>query len=129
MQNLLSSAVIIAIASFASSLFILTFYFSSIISIRSSLNKHGFIIALLGTGTGTIFLLSLPLIQADSIPWLDIGHVLVSVVWLPLVKYYTKMGWLGSSAAALFGVLFYAIVSVISTALASGFLQIFAPGL
>ena len=93
------------------------------------MNRHGFIIALLGTGAGTIFLLSIPLFQADSIPWLDIGHILVTVVWLPLVKHYTKMGWLGSIAAALFGVLFYAIVSVIATALASGFLQIFAPGL
>ena len=124
-----SSTLIITVALYISNLIILTFYFSSIVSIRGSLHKYGFIISFLGTSAGAMFSILVPLFPAESIPWLDISHGLVFVVWLLLVRHYIRMSWLSSVAATLIGTLFYGIVSVLVSALVSGYLEIFANSL
>ena len=124
-----SPTLITLIVSFFLNLIISTFYFSSIISTKASLHKHGFIISFLGTSAGAIFSLSIPLLPAGSIPWSDISHGLVFVIWLSSTKYYTQMSWLESFAATFFGTLFYAVVSVLVSALVSGYWEIFAEGL
>jgi len=124
-----SPALIITAALYISNLIILTFYFSSIISIKGSLHKQGFIISFLGISAGAMFSLSIPLFPAEPIPWLDVSHGLVFVVWLLLIKRYTQMSWLNSFAAAFVGTLFYGIVSVLVSALVSGYLEIFANSL
>ncbi|MDH5793648.1 MAG: hypothetical protein OEZ18_03685 [Candidatus Bathyarchaeota archaeon] len=110
-------------------LIILTFYFSSIISIRGSLHKYGFIISFLGTSAGAIFSIIIPLFPAEPIPWLDVSHGLVFVVWLVSVKHYIQMSWLSSVAATLVGTLFYGVISVLVSALVSGYWEIFANSL
>ena len=128
-KNLWSSTLIIAVALYISNLTILTLYFSSIISIKGSLHKYGFIISFLGTSAGAMFSIFIPLFPAESIPWLDVSHGLVFVIWLLLIKHYTGMSWLNSFAAAFIGTLFYGIVSVLVTALVLGYLEIFANSL
>jgi len=128
-KNLWSPTLIITAALYVSNLIILTFYFSSIISIKGSLHKQGFIISFLGISAGAMFSLSIPLFPAGPILWLDVSHGLVFVVWLLLIKHYIQMSWLNSFAAAFIGILFYGIVSVLVSALVSGYLEIFANNL
>ena len=128
-KNMWSSALVTIVASFILNLIILTFYFSSIISIRGSLHKYGFIISFLGTSAGAIFSIIIPLFPAEPIPWLDVSHGLVFVVWLLLVKHYIKMSWLSSVAATLVGTIFYGVISVLVSALVSGYWEIFANSL
>lgn len=115
-----------AIGSFIPSLIFLTFYFSSIISTKGSLHKYGFLISFLGTGAGAIFSLLVPLLPGESIPWMDIFHGILFLVWLFLVKHYAQVSWLESLVAALLGTLIYAIVTFLVSAVVSGYLEIVA---
>ncbi len=115
---------IVGIASFTTNLILSAFYFSQIIGTKGYLNRYGFLISFLGTGVGTIFYLLLPLLP-ESIPWMDICAGLIVVIWLPLTRHYTQMGWLGSFGVAAFGALFYMVVSWLVSAFILGLLITF----
>jgi len=97
---------VFALAAFIVNLIIMTivFYVAGIVVVgkQRALLSDAFVISLLGTFVGALFVL--------FIPWHLLGLLLSLIIWLLLIKHYYETGWLGALAVAILAVIIYVVV-------------------
>jgi len=97
---------VFAVVAFIVNLIVMTivFYIAGIVVVgkQRALLSDAFVISLLGTFVGALFVL--------FIPWHLLGLILSLIIWLLLIKHYYETGWLGALAVAILAIIIYVVV-------------------
>ena len=97
---------VFAVVAFIVNLIVMTivFYIAGIVVVgkQRALLSDAFVISLLGTFVGALFVL--------FIPWHLLGLLLSLIIWLLLIKHYYETGWLGALAVAILAIIIYVVV-------------------
>lgn len=112
--------ILLLLVSFVVNLTFLTFYFSQLMLHHASKELflgEAFIMSLLGTSVGTLFLFLTPYFPA-SIPSMDVGVAVVVIVWILLIRRFYGSGWLET----VFVTSVPAIIYVVMVSLVSAFM-------
>jgi len=96
----------------------LTLYFSHILSDyarTASPRNAAFSLAFLGSIIGAGFSLVIPLLPG-AFPYMDMAVGLVAVVWILLLHYRYRTGWLEAAAITALAAIIYVIIMAITSA-------------
>jgi len=108
---------LLLVISFVVNLTILTFYFSQLMLHHASKQlfvAEAFLMSLLGTSVGTVFLILTPYLPA-SIPSMDLGIGVVVIVWILLVRRFYGSGWLETVfVTSVPAIMYVVVVSIVS---------------
>jgi hypothetical protein len=98
----------------------LTFYFAGVLSdfvMKHAPLKDGFLISVTGSGAGAVFSL-LFILLPSNLPLGDLSVAVVFLVWIWLLHFRHKEGWLEAIVEAVLGGIIYVVI----LAFTSGFL-------